>query len=314
MQSRSRDAFTQRTPDTALLRSAVHKQRRWPRASNICTHFGAFLLATRLPTAPESGLRPFAMPAKSYVLGNLPEREAAYVSNKWNTEQVPQTENKPSVLASQANESPSLKLYTSSVVRHLQTWCSCCLKNTGTYCLCVAVASGLSTCSREEFSGSNLSPIWAAMVLWISKKHPITKISVSLNCHTSSKMFVVLSRSESSLLYTLESCNNWVVHTLIRDRSDAGGEADLWGTHGNATFAESQAVRRVSSANFPHGYILLNDGSCWSVQEAGSSSSRTASNCVPFLHFSLCQDVWKECRNGENRQLCFLLFVTLAVV
>lgn len=173
------------------------------------------------------------------------------------------------------------------------------------------MGSGLSSSSRKEFSGSNLALIWATMVLWISKKHPVTEISVSLNRHTSSKMFIVLSWSQSSLLSTLEGFNNSVVHTLSRHRSDAGGEADLWGTHGNAAFTESRAVGRASSPNFSYGCILLNDRSCWSVQEAESLSSRTASNCVPFLHFSLRQDIWKESRNGENRHLCVFSYCCL---
>lgn len=109
-QSRSRDAFTQCAPDIAVFRSAVHKQRHWQRASNICMHFSAFFLATLLCTAPESGLRHFVMPTKSYVLGNLTEQGATYISSKWNKKQVPQTEKKPSVLVPQANERPSLKL------------------------------------------------------------------------------------------------------------------------------------------------------------------------------------------------------------
>ena len=141
-------------------------------------------------------------------------------------------------------------------------------KHGDSYCLCVAVASGLSTCSRREFSGSNLSLMWATMVLWISKKHPITKISVSLSCHTSSKMFIVLSRSQSSFLFTLESLNNSVVHTLIRDRSDAGGETDLWGTHDNATFRIiecshiSSHLRKAELWKEPALLIFLMDASC----------------------------------------------------
>lgn len=182
------------------------------------------------------------------MLGNLCEQGATYISSKclrlkisllcWCLRQM---------------RAPVSSCNTLTAVRHLQTWCFCWLKKHGdSYCLRVAAGSGLSSCSRKEFSGSNLSLIWATMVLWISKKHPVTKISVSLNRHTSSKMFIVLSWSQSSFLSTLESFNNSVVHTLSRDRSDVGGEADLWGTHGNATFTESRAVGRASFPNFSY--------------------------------------------------------------